>query len=164
MSLQSAIASVILAASELNLVGGISEPHGFSGNPAITALTDGTGADKAQKCAQQILTLSTTPTDLDLTAFAGGPNNVAINFSKPKWIFMQNLDVTNGITVGAVAGTPVNAWTNFVNGTFPLPAKAVVPWYNGFVGWVVGGANKLLRVVAVAGTPQLVLYIVGEGA
>lgn len=169
MSLNPSNVNFSASAIESNLVGGLSEPHGFNYSPTIQALLDGTGAGKAQKVSQQILALTTTPLDIDLTACPGGPNNANINFSKVKWLFIENIDVTNIVRVGGVAAAPTNAWTNYINGTFDLgPATVSGPGdqsfrFAGNNGWVVDATHKLLRLVALAGTPSAKLFLVGEG-
>lgn len=165
MSLTAANVQISLSASELiATVSGNNDAHGGSVNPVITQLTDGTGANKAQKVGRKVFALSVGNLDIDMTAFAGGINDAAINFSKIREICLRNLDAAIVYTIGGTAGAPANAWTNYVNGTFTMNPGAIEPTIDhSLAAIVVAAGNKLLRCVAASGTPSLEIFAVGEG-
>lgn len=166
MSLSAASVQIQMSASEVIVsASGNNDVHGASFNPTFTNLTDGIGANKAQKVGRKVYGLTTGNLDIDFSAFAGGINDVPINFTKIREICLRNLDATIIYTIGGPAGTPVNAWTNYVNGTFTMNPGAVEATVDhSLAAMVVAGANKLLRCVAASGTPSLEVLAIGEGA
>ena len=130
--------------------------------PALAQLTDGSGSNKAQKVGFHVFTLSTTPTDVDLTAFAGSINDSNINFSSIKELIIQNLDPAISITLGN-ATSVTNLWTNLMGGTNVLGPQAPFIRVEHINGIPVTSNNKLLRLTAASGAPQAKVYLVGEG-
>lgn len=161
MSLSQAFLAIAMSASEgiTNPAGGI-DTHGDAINVQQN-LSNGTGAGNAQKVGGLTAATSTGGTNYDLTAFAGGINAAAINFSKVKWAAFQNLDATNSITL---TFTGSNGWTNGINGVYTLHPGEVLIIKDDTTGKVVDSTHKVIAVAAVAGTPSIHMTLIGEGA
>jgi len=156
--------SMSAAESVPNPAGG-SDTHGASYSNYWT-LSDGTGPalnatqGYAKKVGDKQFVTSTSITNIDLTAFAGGIGGAAINFSLVKQVLIRNLDPTNSVTV-TCNGT--NGWTNYVSGTFTLAPYDVRFVECQFAGIVVDATHKIIGLTAVAGTPTVQITIVGDG-
>ena len=159
MALTNAQMQINLTAAEAVVTGTNTDTHQGNYYSAFPPITPGTGVNKAQKVANLSVVTSTTPTDLDLTALAGGINAAAINFSLIKQVIVVNADVALAVTMGA--GT--NPATNVTGGTIVLAAGEVFARSAPFAGLVVDGTHKTLRLTAASGTPTVNLFIVGEG-
>lgn len=155
-------ASAYISASASEAIvsaGGGTDNHG-DGISLTLSLVDGTGVGKAQKVGSLLFTTSTTIANLDLTAFLGGINAAAINFTKLKWLIFQNLDTTNNIVL-TFSGT--NGNTNIATGTITLQPGESVVFLSQVVGFTVDATHKIIGVTASAATPQIKMTIVGEG-
>lgn len=128
-------------------------------------LTDGTGANKAQK----VVSVSGSVTDgapvtHDLTAIVGPFATVA--FSKLKAIVVENTDDTDALDVGgagsnalAGAGGPLKDPTDIA----PVPAGAAVAFLHPGTGYTVDATHKNLQIAAQSGTVAYKLLLIGEG-
>jgi hypothetical protein len=162
---QSSLSVGLSATESITPASGNVDSHPIASQPTITQLTDGTGANKAQKAGRRVLTLSTTPTDLDLTAFAGGINSAAINFSLVKQVLIRSLEVTPSVLAFTVTTTPLtNGWTNFLGAGIPSlgPYEFSLRMHH-TNGIAVTPTNKVLRLTALSGAPTCEVLIVGEG-
>jgi hypothetical protein len=148
-----------LASTASESIGSDIHNANFYPSPSITSLSDGTGADKAQKAASLVVPTTTNATNLDLTALLGGINAVAINFSKIKEVHIQNQDLTNSVTIGGGS----NPATNVVPGAMTLGPGATFSRIEHTSGMIVDGTHKIIPVTAVAGTPNVLVVAVGEG-
>lgn len=161
MSLSTATLQILMSAAEAvpNPGGGV-DSHG-AGVSKLFQLFDGTGAGKAQKVGDRQIVTSTSITNIDLTAFAGGVGGAAINFTLIKWICFQNLDLVNNVTL---TFTGTNGNTNLINGTMVLkPGDALLLEGQG-AGYVVDATHKIVGLTAGALTPAVQMTVVGEGS
>jgi hypothetical protein len=127
----------------------LSNPQAAKFNASVS----GTLANQVDLKYSRTLTLTATPTALDLTALTdvfGG----AVNFHRVKTVSVVNRSVTDGAVVTLGYGTTTaNAWTGLVSnpGTIavgPSTAQAV-----GFLamsspnttGWAVGSTSRLIQ-------------------
>lgn len=138
-----------------------SYPVSFSFQP--TKLTDGTGADQAQKVATVDDSVTAAAADThDLQAIVGPFGTVNFTAIKELWIYNKgNAD----LIVGNAAANP---WLGPLGGTTPtitVPPGMCLPLLNHTAaGWAVSGSAKNLKIDAASGTQAYELYIVGEGS
>lgn len=131
---------------------------------AISNITNGTGANAAQHCWQNTITVNTTGTTLDLTALTGGLDGGTRNFTKIKSIKITNNDPTVVVNVGNAAS---NAWVGLcasVTDTLPIGPLGF-EWRHrpDAAGMATGGSNKSLLIAAASATASVTITIVGEG-
>lgn len=167
MSLSNGALQINMSAAEsIANPAGNSDTHGSSFSGYWT-LTDGTGAGAtpttgyAQKVADKVFTTSTTITNVDLTAIAGGLGGANVNVSKVKEFLIQNKDTVNSVTI-TFNGT--NGWTNIINGTVTLGPGMFILVQAVQNGVVVDATHKIVGLTAVAGTPQVQVTAIGEGS
>jgi hypothetical protein len=142
----------------------VTAAFGFSDNPAVAPIANGTGAGAAQHVWPDALTVNTTGTTLDLTALTNGLDGGTRNFSKVKSIKIHNVDPTNSLVIGNAAANP---WTGLLGSgtaTLTLPPGGHI-WVHApsAAGLAVAGGNKNLLLAAAAGTCAATLTVIGEG-
>jgi hypothetical protein len=145
------------------------------GQPFYTSLTpkwavaSGTASDLADTKYVKTLTLSATPTALDLTNLTD-PFGNSINFARVKSILVQNTATTSGYTVlMGYATTTTNAWTGLISNPGQLTIQPSSAYNNAWIqfvapatiGWVVSSTSKLLQFDPGSNTIQLAIEIIG---
>jgi hypothetical protein len=153
------------AAEQVPNPAGQSDTHGASFS-AYCTLVDGTGVGAnsltgfAQKVGDKTYATSTSITNIDLTAMAGGLGGANINFTKVKWFLVQNKDAVNSVTV-SFNGT--NGWTNKFATSFVLGPGEFILLPMTQNGSVVDATHKVIGLTALAGTPSVQVTVIGEG-
>jgi hypothetical protein len=174
MSLKSTSITVTVNGGEEKPLGSGSVLASFPAtNPlynAQTALTDGTGTNKAQKVGLASFSLTGgASATFDLTAFPGPFGNVNFSLVKECIIDNKSTDVTNILEVGD-EGTTTNPWTSMFSGTNARvklhPGSAPLRFGSPLVGFAASGGNKTLKVKNIgAGTNAASgnVLMIGEG-
>jgi hypothetical protein len=165
MSLNNSTITITINSGETSTVGLTSDSHPVSYTFPAVALTSGTGANAAQKVATQSITVDTTGTTIDLTAMTGGPGNAAVNFTKIKWLYVENTDATNTLVIGNAAS---NQWTGIISSTTATitirPGGCAVFVGQDATGMAVSGGSKSVLFKAGASTVAIKIIAVGEGS
>ncbi len=123
-------------------------------------------ADNVDKKYSADLTLSSTPTIIDLNALFD-PFGASFSFAKVRSILIRNRSTTSGqtITLG-YATTTTNAWTSLFTGQIVIqPSTAtnqgLFVMLSPNDGWAVSSTNKLLSLVG-STTIQATIEIMGS--
>lgn len=164
MALSSTTLQFLLNTGEVNTIGWVSQPYPVSYQFAPTSLTDGTGANAAQKVATQLITVNTSGTTIDLTAMTGGPGNAAVNFTKVKALVIENQSAVV-INVGNAGSNP---WTGICSSGTALiniqPGGVLFIWAPSVAGLAVSGGSKAILIAAASATALTKITAVGEGS
>lgn len=146
---------------------GVVSSYSIDVAPAIQSVnyTNGTSASQVDLLYGKQLSITTTPTDLDLTTLTDPPGG-AVNFARVRELIIENLSTTAGQNL-VVSGGASNQWTGFLNstGTLTLPPGAKLrisdPTSVTTAGGITSGTSKTLRLVASTGTISANVTLVG---
>lgn len=115
--------------------------------------TDGTGALQSEDAASVSGTATTSPTDLDLEALAGGAGN--INFDELRVFVVENT-ATSGSAYLLVGGGGSNEWLGLFDAAgdaLRLPAGSLIAFKSTLAnGLAVSSGSKTLRLTASTGS------------
>ncbi len=140
-------------------------------NAPTDTFTSGTAANQADLIYATTLTLSATPTTLDLTSLLD-PLQGAVAFARVRGLYIRNNATTDGwnLTIGAAAS---NAWagtSQFLSASstiilgpssaFPNSGRLEV-WAPNTTGYVVDGTHKSLKLDPGANTFTIDIQIIG---
>jgi hypothetical protein len=167
MSLNATTISAAISGSELNTFGAAPVTGTFSHTTQSNsaALSNGTGNGQAQVGTENIYTVSTSGTTIDLTAVPGGFNGSTRNYSILKGIIIENLDPTNTMIVSPGAA---NGWAG-INGAASGNPKTYNPggYYNDYdpAGLAtIASSSKTILVKSGAGSATIKVTAVGVGS
>lgn len=127
---------------------------------------DGTAINQANRIYPARLTLSTTPTDIDLAGSLVDPLGNVITFAKITGLIVKNRSTTAAeiVTVGGDAAAFL--FTSAANDSIPVgPDGLLVAINPSLAGYpVTGTTGDILQLVAATGTPAVDLIVVGRSA
>lgn len=123
---------------------------------------NGTGALQSEDAASVSGSVTTTPTDLDLEALAGGAGN--INFDELRVFVVENTD-TSGSAYLLVGGGGSNEWLGLFDAAgdaLRLPAGSLIAFKSTLAnGLAVASGSKTLRLNASTGTVTYKVTCIG---
>lgn len=166
-----AAAATITIAAQASLSG---DPVGAGSTQSLPlpfsfslALTDGTTANKIDRIYHKRLTLSTSPTDIDLAGALVDAFGTALVFVEIVGIFIKNNSVIVGqnVIVGGDAAALVG-WVGAGNDLLNvMPGGCIATVNPNDPAWGVTGATAdILQLVAAAGTPTADVMVLGRSA
>lgn len=166
MGLNTTTVGLSISTGETTAVGITNNLYPVSYNYSPTQISNGTGANAAQKvCTINAQGLTTGGTTYDLTACPGGPAGATVNFSKIKLIVIQETGGVNALSVGNAGANQFAALTGSGTAVMNIdPGCCVFKDSRSSSGMTVDSTHKNLLVAAASGTANATLIIVGEGS
>lgn len=134
--------------------------------PYTYSWADGTAINTANRIYAARLTLSTTPTDIDLAGSLADPLGGTVTFAKVVGLIVKNRSTTAAeiVTVGGDAAAFL--FTSAANDSIPVGPDGLLMAVNpSLAGYPVTGTTAdILQLVAATGTPSVDLIVIGRSA